>query len=748
MTDFDGFVDSGVSDFVLGTSPDDDRLAVIDHSRGSRRDWTYAELIRSVAGLAGHLRGLGLHAEDVVAVLMENSAEFVIAYHGTLTAGCVVLPLDPRDPAGWAPAIAATDAKAVIVETALGLPESVIPAQRVVCLGTAVTPGSTQWTEALLAPAVPRPIRDGNRPAVLMSSSGTSRAPKRVAVTHRNLVTNLGQIEALHRIHAGERVLSVSPLRHIYGMQMAMNPALRVGATLVIEPTPFDVANCLRHLSQHEVAVAYLVPSVLAELAAQPLGAAPPHGLRLVVSGGAPLPSAVAVRAEELLAVPVVQGFGMTEAGCVSFSPDGRSVPTGSVGVFVPHTDVRLVDPATGADAVPGQPGELWVRGPQVVSTCADPDGWLRTGDLVTRDPAGFVRIAGRLKSMIKYKGNQVSPAELEDVLTAHPAVVEAFVVGVPDPVAGEAPKAYVVLEGETPLAEVSRHVAERVAPYKRIRAIERVRAIPRSSTGKAVRPPALRVLVTGGSRGLGRAFAEELAAAGASVLVTGRDEAALAETAKRIQELDGIAEYAVADLLDERAMADTVECMRDRFGGVDVLVNNAGVPGPHGPLWETREAEWWQTVETNVRGTAMATRAVVPTLLDQGSGRVVTVVSRAGRQHWPYAGAYSMSKAALISMTANLAVELRGTGVVTVAFDPGLMDIGITTAHLRRGHTGDEWADRILDWTLKVREKGRFTSLETSTRALVAVVTGAADHLSGDYVTTSEVEAGGHVPG
>lgn len=248
------------------------------------------------------------------------------------------------------------------------------------------------------------------------------------------------------------------------------------------------------------------------------------------------------------------------------------------------------------------------------------------------------------------------------------------------------------------------------------------------------------RILVTGGSRGLGRAAAEALAAAGASVLVAGRDEAALTETVKAIWEAGGAAEYAVAELTDEKAVSRAVARMADAFGGVDVLVNNAGVPGPLGPLWEVDEAGWWHTMRVNVRGTALVTRAVLPRLVAQGSGRVVTVVSRAGRLRWPHAGAYSISKAALISLTANLEGELRDTGVTTVAFDPGLLDIGITRAHLDRGHTGDPWPDKILDWTLSAHDEGVFTPVETATSALVAVATGAADHLSGRYVTTDDL--------
>src|SRR5262249_10126680 len=150
-----------------------------------------------------------------------------------------------------------------------------------------------------------------------------------------------------------------------------------------------------------------------------------------------------------------VQGYGMTEAGCITFTPDGAPGPATSVGVPVPGTEVRFVDPKTGTDADDREPGEMWIRGPQVTSgyvndpdaTAAliDDEGWLHTGDRAVKDAEGYVSIVGRLKGLIKYKGYQVAPAELEEILLAHPAIADAAVLGVTDPVAGELPKAFVV---------------------------------------------------------------------------------------------------------------------------------------------------------------------------------------------------------------------------------------------------------------------------------------------------------------
>lgn len=733
------FTDPGpisLGEYVLGAPPDLGAVAVVDYTRGYRRDVTYGELVGAVRTLAARLRALGV-VDRTVAVLVENSVEFVVAYHGVLAAGGVVLALDPRDERHRAGAIDAAAAAALVVGAVPGVPDSVLPPDRTV--GVELPPPRTSIATDGEIVAVP----GGDRPAVVLSSSGTTGTPRNVTVTHHNLVANLAQIHAVHRVHPGETVVAVPPLRHIYGMQMAMNPVLRAGATLVLVATPLSVRDLLDRLNVHRVAVAYLVPSVLAEIARDTATSEFP-ALRRVVSGGAPLPEPVAREAAERLGTPVVQGFGMTEAGCLFFTPDDRAVPTGSVGVAVPGTRVRVVDAGTGRDVADGQVGELWVRGPQVVPAGAEPsmsrtaDGWLRTGDLIVRDPDGFVRIVGRIKAMIKYKGHQVSPAVLEERLLTHPAVRAASVTGIADPIAGELPKAHVVVDGDVPLADIVRHVNEHAAAPQRVRLIERVHAIGLSATGKPQPPPPIRVLVTGAGRGLGRAFALALARSGASVLAVARDEAAVLDLVRSIREAGGTACSAVADILDAGQFGRAVADLTAVAGGIDVLVNNAGVPGPLGPLWEVDERDWWHTMEVNLRGALLTIRTVLPHLGDRG--RVINIVSRAGVRGWPHAGAYAVSKAALISLTANLAGELRGTGTTTVAFDPGLVDIGITRAHLDRGRTGDHWPDRILEWAERARDNGGFTAVDDSTRALVDIAFGSADHLTGRYVTVDEV--------
>src|SRR5205809_3891782 len=196
----------------------------------------------------------------------------------------------------------------------------------------------------------------------------------------------------------------------------------------------------------------------------------------------------------------LIQGYGLTEASPVTHTvPDepGKGRP-GTIGQLLPNTECRIVDPATGGDLGPGEAGELLIRGPQVMTgylnnpeataETLDAAGWLHTGDIGHVDADGYFTTVDRLKELIKYKGFQVPPAELEAVLRTHPAVSDAAVIPIPDEEAGEVPKAYVVLKGDVPLEALLAYVAERVAPYKRIRAVEVVDAIPRSPSGKILR--------------------------------------------------------------------------------------------------------------------------------------------------------------------------------------------------------------------------------------------------------------------
>lgn len=240
-----------------------------------------------------------------------------------------------------------------------------------------------------------------------------------------------------------------------------------------------------------------------------------------------------------------------------------------------------------------------------------------------------------------------------------------------------------------------------------------------------------MRVLITGGAKELGRAFSEVLGAQGHQLIITGRDGEAL-ETARAELGARGVdVEAHVADLGDPGATAKLIESL----GGIDVLVNNGALGGPVGPTWQVDENEWWQTFEVNLRGTAFAANAAIRTMT---SGRIINVVSNAGVHRWPYVTAYSVSKAAVIKLTENIAIELKDRPIAILSFDPGMVDVGL----MRRGaavESDDPHQRRISRWARSQREQGRFTPVEQSADLLARIVSGEFDHLSGGLITPED---------
>ena len=279
-----------------------------------------------------------------------------------------------------------------------------------------------------------------------------------------------------------------------------MNMGLTVGATLVTLPR-FDLAQFLQLHQDHHLTRAFVAPPMVVALSKHPLvDQYDVSSLKTIFSGAAPLSAELAAECAARLDCEVIQGYGMTELSPVSHvTPPGQFKP-GSVGVTVPLTEIQVVDPETGMAGGVDAVGELWVRGPQVMqgylnnqaATAAtiDADGWLHTGDVAKVDADGHVYIVDRLKELIKFKGFQVPPAELEALLLTHPDVADAAVIGIADEEAGEIPAAFVVLrEGrDTTTEAVQAFVAERVATYKQIRSLTFIDAIPKSPSGKILR--------------------------------------------------------------------------------------------------------------------------------------------------------------------------------------------------------------------------------------------------------------------
>jgi len=321
-------------------------------------------------------------------------------------------------------------------------------------------------------------------------------------LTHRNLVAMQLQMEPVEGTGPDDVVIAVLPFFHIYGLSVILLLGLYRGATIVIFER-FNMDAFLEAIVRYRVTRLPLVPPLILRLAREPrLDEFDLSSVRTVISGAAPLPPEVGHHLAQRLRCFIKQGYGMTELspGGHMHPEDRGAPPSGSVGLLHPNTECRLVDPVTGADVAPDEAGEIWYRGPQVMAgyvgkaaeTAAilSADGWLRTGDIGRIDAEGYLYVVDRIKELIKYKGFQVAPAELEAVLLTHPAVADAAVVPRPDVDAGEVPKAFIVTAAGAVVAaeQLMEFVAERVAHYKQIRAVEFVDEIPKSPSGKILR--------------------------------------------------------------------------------------------------------------------------------------------------------------------------------------------------------------------------------------------------------------------
>jgi acyl-CoA synthetase (AMP-forming)/AMP-acid ligase II len=471
------------------------KAALVDSASG--RAIAYGDLPAEIAAAAGGLARAGHAPGDVVGVVLPNVPEFAVVFHAVLQRGGVVTPVNPAlTPAEIGRQLG--DARARFVVTSAELAAAVAEAAgdaRVLLVGT----------EELRGPELaPEPTGPGDL-AALPYSSGTTGFPKGVMLTHRNLAANIVQVEGAFRCDEGDVLLAVLPYFHIYGLTVNMNFALARGATIVTMAR-FDLGAFLETIERHRVTRAFLVPPILLALAKHPL--VDRHDLSsldLIVSGAAPLDEGIARAVAERIGCRVVQGYGLTETSPVTHlppeGPDMDAKPA-SVGPPLPGTECRAVDIESGETLPPGEDGEILIRGPQVMrgylrdqaatAAAVDPDGWFHTGDIGHVDGDGWLFIVDRLKELIKVRGLQVAPAELEAVLQAHSAVADAAVVPSPDRHGGEVPKAFVVLREEIDLDELRAYVADRVARHKRIRRIEAVEGIPRSPSGKILR----RVLV------------------------------------------------------------------------------------------------------------------------------------------------------------------------------------------------------------------------------------------------------------
>lgn len=245
--------------------------------------------------------------------------------------------------------------------------------------------------------------------------------------------------------------------------------------------------------------------------------------------------------------------------------------------------------------------------------------------------------------------------------------------------------------------------------------------------------------LVTGGGRGLGRLIAAALSDAGAAVGVLGRSAGDLAGTVSLIEAAGGVAAYACADVCDERATAEAVAELRRRLGPFDVLVNNAGICGPIGPLWEVAPEEWWRTIEVNLGGAFNCTRLVLPDMLARRRGRIVNLTSNAGVFRWPSVSAYAVAKSAVVKLTENLAAEVRREGVSVFSFHPGVQPIGLTEAALAADAAPDSPEGRVAGWLRRELAEGRGAEPARAAQLVVQLAAGRGDSLSGRHISVHD---------
>ncbi len=494
--------DQDLATFTLARAAElGDKPALIEGPTG--RTITYAEFAQRVEALAGALHARGIGRGDVVAIYMPNLPEYAVIFQGVLRANATnttANPLYTETELGHQ----LSDSGAKMIFTIAPFLDTARAAAEHAGVGEIIVVGEAEGDDAtladLLAEGASAPeidIDPATDLAVLPYSSGTTGLPKGVMLTHRNLIANVLQIDEEFKITGDDVLIGVLPFFHIYGQTVIMNLGLRNGATVVTMPR-FDLDQFLSLIAEHGVTLANVVPPIALALAKHPaVDEADLSSLRLIMSGAAPLGAELSDAVATRLDVPTIQGYGMTETSPVThISPlEPERIKGGSIGLPVPGTEVRVVDPETGEE---GTRGELLIRGPQVMAGylnneeatrhTIDEDGWLHTGDVAEIDEDGYYAIVDRLKELIKYKGFQVPPAELEAILITHPAIADCAVIGVPDEEAGELPKAFVVVSGEVSDDEIKAYVAEKVSPQKKIRLIERIDEIPKSAAGKILR--------------------------------------------------------------------------------------------------------------------------------------------------------------------------------------------------------------------------------------------------------------------
>ena len=496
------------------------------------RSLSWQHLLDETLALAGHLQQhCGVRRGDRVLLYLQNSPQFVIAYHAILRADAVVVPVNPmnlaeelahiaRDagarvavvgnelldrlaplvPAGLLEhMVGACYADHADLDTALPLPEVVRAALR----PAAAPPGFVAWADALSAGCSVQPAQAGaDDLAALPYTSGTTGLPKGCMHTHRSLMAIIATASALNGQTTTDVMLAVVPFFHITGMQMVMNNAVFLGATMVVM-TRWDREAALRLIREEGVTSWINIPTMVIDLLGSPQAdASALASLRHIGGGGAAMPEAVAARLKQLTGLDYLEGYGLTETAAPTHSNPMARPKRQCLGLPIFNTVSLVRDPDSGEILPSGQAGEIVTSGPQVfagywqqpdatAAAFVEIDGrrFLRTGDLGVMDDEGYFFLVDRLKRMINAAGYKVWPAEVESLLYAHPDVQEACVVAAADAHRGETVKACVVLKagraGQVSGEDLMAWARGRMAAYKVPRQVEFLDQLPKTASGK-----------------------------------------------------------------------------------------------------------------------------------------------------------------------------------------------------------------------------------------------------------------------
>ncbi|XP_058098489.1 probable CoA ligase CCL5 [Magnolia sinica] len=502
----------------ISSRPQSSKIAFIDASTG--RHVTFPDLWRAVDSVATCLSDLGIRKGDVILLLSPNSIYFPIVCLSVMSLGAIITATNPlntpqeigKQIADSKPILAFTTPSFVSKLDDSGLPVVLLEenSKRGNDGNSSVKARVISSIEDMMRKE-PSQGRDRDRvrqddTATLLYSSGTTGMSKGVELSHRNLIGTVQTFIERLQLEEGEQTfICTVPMFHVYGLVMLATGLLATGSTVVVL-SRFEMDHMLSAIDRYHVTYLPLVPPILVVLTnhADAIRARYDLGsLKTVVSGGAPLSKEVT---DGFLAkyptVAILQGYGLTETTGIGASTDSvdESKRYGTAGLLSPNMEAKIVDPESGEALGVNQTGELWLRGPTVMkgyfsnpeatTSTLDSKGWLRTGDLCYIDEDGYIFVVDRLKELIKYKGYQVAPAELEALLLSHQEIADAAVIPYPDKEVGQYPMAYVVRKAGSNLSEstVMEHIAKQVAPYKRIRRVAFVSSIPKNPSGKIVR--------------------------------------------------------------------------------------------------------------------------------------------------------------------------------------------------------------------------------------------------------------------